>query len=150
MTFHNKSNKSHRWCYNGLDAPKWNMNSVKKFAGQVGQPASIVCVVDAFPSAAFYWMNQLNVNITPTSGVTIAPSVNSSILTFASLEQAGFANYTCVAYNIAGQSRFVLPVQPPGTCYLFCVDHCRPLWELPPAAWLLPSYNRSNKLLSTM
>jgi len=105
-----------------VDKPKWNhRKSVRKFGGALGQRAQLSCVVYSLPARqSFYWLDKSATNISLSSSYSVVSGPgNTSVLTIASVTQADYGQFTCVASNAVGISRFTLTLMPPGK--ILCV-----------------------------
>ena len=90
---------------------------MRKFGAAVGHSSKISCLVHSNPPpAAFYWMDKTGANISESSSYSygIMSTGNSSILTLPSVRQSDYGNFTCVASNTIGMSRYQLSLLPPG------------------------------------
>ena len=107
------------------DKPKWQHRSVRKFGAAVGDRCQLSCIVHSNPQPPmFYWVDKSGTNMSISSSYSIFSSENSSILTLASVRQADYGNFACIASNMVGSSRFQLSLLPPGTCLHYFLGTC--------------------------
>jgi len=96
---------------------------VKTFGASVGHRCQMSCVVHSNPAPeAFYWLDRFGTSISLSSSYGVLSSGNSSVLTLASVSQADYGKFICMASNDVGNRTFQLSLLPPGKHlrYLCC------------------------------
>lgn len=94
-----------------LDSPRLRTYALSRFAAEVGQTTEIICSIQAYPNATFFWRFN-NRNVTSQRHRITSFEYNST-LRITDVRQADYGNYTCAASNIAGRRNITLKLSAP-------------------------------------
>ena len=89
------------------------MNSIIKFAGEIGQSAQIKCSVQAKPMAIIFWQKD-GKNISNSFEYNIINRGGDSSLMIRNLKSSDYGDYLCVAFDRVGKREYMIKLSRPG------------------------------------